>query len=93
MKLGGALPSLVTELQAVERRRAEIQRTLNPMAAMPTDAAKLRTMLADWRALFRDNVRIARQILRTLFTDRGDLDAEDRAGAALLRVPSGLFAR
>jgi Recombinase zinc beta ribbon domain len=66
VKLGGALPALVAEMQAIEQRKAEIQRPLTPAPALRADVATLETLMGQWRAMFRANVPIARQILREL---------------------------
>ena len=62
----GPLPSLVAALQAAERRKSEILRTLTPAPPVVADAAKLQALIADWRDLFRSHVGIARQILAQL---------------------------
>lgn len=68
IRLGGALPSLVAELQAAERRRAIVEQALRPMAPVPASAlARVPALLEDWRGLFRRQVPFARQALRVLF--------------------------
>ena len=68
IRLGGALPSLVTELQAAERRRTVVEQALRPMAPVPAAAlARVPALLEEWRGLFRRQVPFARQALRVLF--------------------------
>ena len=68
IRLSGALPSLVAELQSAERRRAVVEQALRPMVPVPAAAlARVPALLEDWRGLFRHQVPFARQALRLLF--------------------------
>ena len=66
IKLGGALPALVAEMQSLERRKAEIQRSVTPSPVALVDVAKLEALMRQWREMFRSNVGLTRQILREL---------------------------
>jgi hypothetical protein len=67
VKAAGPLPTLVADLQRLEQRKTEIHRavTVTPVA-LRVDLAALEQLLDEWRAMFRSNVPIGRQILREL---------------------------
>jgi hypothetical protein len=93
VKLGGALPSLVAELQAIERRRAEIHRTLKPTPATPVDVMKLRTMIADW-ALFHDTCRSPEKSFARCSPNAGSgRRGSRRSGASTSSAPLALSVR
>ena len=93
--LGGDLPVLVTEMKALERRRAlqaeiESLEHVGRLSASDLQAVEpeLLIRLADWRAMFRRHVIEARQILgqvlagRVTFTPRqtGERHARAKSG-------------
>jgi hypothetical protein len=71
IKLGGALPSIVSGVKTLERRREALLRPVRPPVVVPgVTMHELRAVLDDWRAMFQQNLVIARQVLRTLLTER-----------------------
>jgi site-specific DNA recombinase len=73
---GGPIATLVDEMKAQERRKAaltaELQQRERPVEAVDVHAleAELLRYVAEWRAVLRQHVTIARQMLRKLVVGR-----------------------
>ncbi len=77
--LGGDLPTLVAEMEALERRRAYLEAEVQNLEEvgglsvidLETLEPELLVRLDDWRALFRRHVLEARQMLAKVLSGRG----------------------